>query len=232
MLTPQLAQAIKLLQLSNLELDAYIAEELSKNPLLEAPAGDDGGEAPIESADDGGGEPDEAPDDPGADDLILARAEDDRPLDRDWTGEALETDSFADVGGASGGDEAFDFDRLEYAAGSLSEHLIDQLHGESGAAGDLARLIAEMLEETGYLTVPLEEIAASTGEPLDLVERALSLVQDLEPAGVGARSLAECLALQARAADRYDPAMARMIDNLELLSKGRTHDLKRICGVD
>ncbi|MEO7563831.1 MAG: RNA polymerase factor sigma-54, partial [Sphingomicrobium sp.] len=116
--------------------------------------------------------------------------------------------------------------------GSLSEHLIGQLHGQSGSTGDLARLIAEMLEETGYLTVPLEEIAASTGEPLELVERALALVQDLEPPGVGARSLAECLALQAKAADRHDPAMARMIDNLELLSKGRTEDLKRICGVD
>jgi RNA polymerase sigma-54 factor len=57
-------------------------------------------------------------------------------------------------------------------------------------------------------------------------------VQGLEPAGVGARSLAECLILQAKAADRYDPAMARLIDNLELLSKGRTTDLKRICGVD
>ena len=89
-----------------------------------------------------------------------ARAEDDRPLDRDWTGEALETDSFADVGGGGGeGGEAFDFDRLEYAAGSLSEHLLDQLHGQSGTVGDLARLIAEMVEETGYLTIPLEDIA-------------------------------------------------------------------------
>jgi RNA polymerase sigma-54 factor len=82
------------------------------------------------------------------------------------------------------------------------------------------------------LTVPLEQIAELTGAPLALVEQALALVQGLEPAGVGARSLAECLALQARAADRYDPAMARLIDNLELLSKGRTQDLKRICGVD
>jgi RNA polymerase sigma-54 factor len=58
------------------------------------------------------------------------------------------------------------------------------------------------------------------------------MVQGLEPPGVGARSLAECLALQARAADRYDPAMARLIDNLELLARGRMGDLKRICGVD
>ncbi len=102
----------------------------------------------------------------------------------------------------------------------------------SGDVGDLARAIAETLDETGYLTVPLEQIAELTGAPLSLVEQALSIVQGLEPPGVGARSLAECLALQAKAADRYDPAMARLIDNLELLSKGRMSDLKRICGVD
>jgi RNA polymerase sigma-54 factor len=93
-------------------------------------------------------------------------------------------------------------------------------------------MIAEMLDETGYLTVSLTDIADSTDEPLERVERALAIVQDLDPAGVGARSLAECLALQAKATDRYDPAMARLIDNLDLLSKGRTQDLKRICGVD
>jgi RNA polymerase sigma-54 factor len=89
-----------------------------------------------------------------------------------------------------------------------------------------------MLDETGYLTVSLPDIAEATGAPVELIERALAIVQGLDPPGVGARSLAECLALQARAADRYDPAMARLIDNLELLSKGRTQDLKRICGVD
>ena len=231
-MTPQLTQAIRLLALSNVELEAAIAEEMAKNPLLEAQSGEDegdrGGEEP------GGGEDfDEAPDDPGADDLILARAEDDRPLDMDWTAEALETDSFADVlGSGGGGDEAFDFDRLEYSAGSLSEYLLDQLHGVSGAEGSLARLIAEALDETGYLTVPLAEIAERTGEPLALVQRALTLVQDLDPPGVGARDLAECLAQQAKAADRYDPAMARLIDNLDLLARGRMNDLKRICGVD
>ena len=89
-----------------------------------------------------------------------------------------------------------------------------------------------MLDETGYLTVPIDDIAANAGEEIELVEKALALVQDLEPPGVGARNLAECLALQARAADRYDPAMARLIDNLDLLAKARVQDLKRICGVD
>src|SRR3954470_18382642 len=98
-LTPQLRQAIQLLQLSNLELDAFIAEELSKNPLLESRS--DEGEAGVEVEqavgdfmDEDGGE--EAPDDPGADNLIMGQAEDDRPLDIDRTSEALETDSFSD----------------------------------------------------------------------------------------------------------------------------------------
>jgi len=230
-LTPQLTQAIKLLQLSNLELDAFIAEEIAKNPLLESRS-DEPDEQPAGDfmADEDTG--DDLPDDPGADDLISGSSDDDRPLDVDWTSEALETDSFADVVTSGGSDEAFDFDRVQYAAASLSQHLIDQLHGYSGADGDLARIIAETLDETGYLAVPLDEIARLTGAPLATVERALVIVQGLEPAGVGARSLAECLALQAKAADRYDPAMARLIDNLDLLSKGRMTDLKRICGVD
>jgi RNA polymerase sigma-54 factor len=231
-LTPQLTQAIKLLQLSNLELDAFIAEELAKNPLLDSQSGEDQGDETPTPSEIGDSESDEPADDPGADDLIMAKAEDDRPLDIDWTAAALETDSFSEVVASGGGEEAFDFDRLEYSAASLAEHLIDQLHGASGPAGEMARTIAEMLEETGYLTVPLAEISAASGAPLELIEQALALVQGLEPPGVGARSLAECLALQAQAADRYDPAMARLIDNLELLSKGRLSDLKRICGVD
>jgi len=230
-LTPQLTQAIKLLQLSNLELEAYIAEEISKNPLLEARS-DEPEEQPAGDFMSDEDTPDEAPEDPGADDLITGTADDDRPLDVDWTSEALETDSFSDVVTSGGAEEAFDFDRLEYSPASLSEHLQDQLHGYSGPEGDLARIIAEALDETGYLTVPAEEIARMTDAPVAVVEAAINIVQGLEPAGVGARSLAECLAIQAGAADRYDPAMARLIDNLELLSKGRLGDLKRICAVD
>lgn len=231
-LTPQLRQAIQLLQLSNLELDAFLAEELSKNPLLEAQAGEEDHEPASSATAPEEADENEVADDPGADDLILARADDDRPLDVDWTAQALETDSFSDVVTSSSNDEAIDFERIQYSAASLAEHLLDQLHGQSGEIGGLARIIAETLDETGYLTVPLEQIAELTGAPLSLIGEALELVQGLDPAGVGARSLAECLALQARSADRYDPAMARLIDNLDLLSKGRTNDLKRICGVD
>ena len=233
-LTPQLQQAIKLLALSNLELEAVLAEELSKNPLLESRSGEDDGETPdgpvAPVAEVAGGE---VPDDPGADQLIAGLGGgEDQPLDVDWTAVALETDSFSDVTGAASNDEGFDFDRVEYAPASLAEHLLAQLHGAPGPEGALARAIAEMLDETGYLTVAVADIAAMTGAQRAMVERALALVQELDPPGVGARSLSECLALQAKAADRYDPAMARLIDNLELLSRGRLADLKRICGVD
>jgi RNA polymerase sigma-54 factor len=233
-LTPQLTQAIRLLQLSNLELEAVIAEEMAKNPLLEASSADDeggAGEAPGPEAVDLDGEPVER----GADELMVsADATSDQPLDFDWNSEALETDSFTDVivSSGSGDDDGPDFERMEYAADSLAEHLQNQLHGASGPVGDLARAIAEMLDETGYLTVPIRDIAEMTGAPTATVEQALALVQELDPAGVGARNLAECLALQAKAADRYDPAMARLIDNLDLLAKGRMADLKRICAVD
>ena len=96
----------------------------------------------------------------------------------------------------------------------------------------LAVAIVQELEETGYLTTPLDEIAKAMGATRAEAERALAQVQELDPPGVAARDLAECLALQAKAADRYDPAMARLIANLDLLAKGQMAALKRICGVD
>src|SRR5437868_10819463 len=103
-LTPQLRQAIQLLQLSNLELDAFLAEEVSKNPLLEAPP-EEPDEQPTATVSGEEIDSDEAPDDPGADDIIKGQADDDRPLDMDWQSEALETDSFADVVTSGGGEE-------------------------------------------------------------------------------------------------------------------------------
>jgi RNA polymerase sigma-54 factor len=156
----------------------------------------------------------------------------DSPVDMDWQAAALETDSFADVGGGTGGEEAFDFDRLEGGESGLAEHLLAQLRGVGGTVGRVAEAIVHELEETGYLDTPLKLIAEECEASLKEAEQALALVQSLEPAGIAARSLEECIAIQARAADRYDPAMARLIANLDLLAKGRMADLRRICGVD
>ena len=231
-MTQQLQAAIKLLALSNLEIEAVIAEELAKNPLLEARPGEgSSGEGVVVREDREFGE--EAADPTGSDELIGSKlGTEDSPVDMDWGEAALETDSFADVGGGSGSDEPFDFDRLEGGEEGLAEHLLAQLHGSGGTVGRLAEAIVHELEETGYLDTPLRVIAEECEASLKEAEEALALVQSLDPPGVGARSLEECIALQAKAADRYDPAMARLIANLDLLAKGRMRDLRRICGVD
>ena len=229
-MSQQLQAAIKLLALSNLELEAVIAEELAKNPLLEARPGEGGPTEDVRvTADRETG--DEAIDPTGADELIgrMAGVED-SPVDIDWRETAAETDSFADLGGS--GDEGFDFDRLEASESGLSEHLMAQLHGVGGTEGRLAAAIVNELEETGYLDTALTVIAEEIGATIAEAEQALALVQSLDPPGIAARSLEECIAIQAKAVDRYDPAMARLIANLDLLAKGRMKDLKRICGVD
>jgi len=231
-MSQQLQAAIKLLALSNLEIEAVIADELAKNPLLEARPGEGAaGESVIVREDREYGE--EAADPTGSDELIGSKlGTEDSPVDMDWREAALETDSFADVGGGSASSEGFDFDRLEGGEAGLAEHLLAQLHGTGGTVGRLAEAIVHELEETGYLDTPLGTIAEEGEASLKEAEEALALVQSLDPPGIAARSLEECIALQAKAADRHDPAMARLIANLDLLAKGRMNDLRRICGVD
>ena len=210
-MSQQLQQAIKLLALSNLEIEAVIAEELAKNPLLEARPGEGApGEGVIIREDREYG--DDAADPTGSDELIGSKlGTEDSPVDMDWREAALETDSFTDVGGGGGSEEAFDFDRLEGGETGLAEHLLAQLQGTGGTIGRLAEAIVHELEETGYLETPLRLIAEEGEASLPEAEQALELVQSLDPPGVAARGLEECIALQARAADRYDPAMLDML---------------------
>ena len=224
-MTQQLQQAIKLLALSNLEVEAAIAEEVAKNPLLEMRPGE-GGESVVVREDRETGE--NAPEPQGSDELATRGEE---ALDGDWQDAALETDSGYEVGGGPS-DEGFDFDRLAACESSLCEHLMAQLHGAGGVEGRAAEAIVRELEETGYLSTSLNDVAEALGVTRGQAEAGLRLVQSLDPPGIGARSLSECLALQAKAADRYDPAMARLIDNLDLLARGQMTALKRICEVD
>ncbi|HEX8624324.1 MAG TPA: RNA polymerase factor sigma-54 [Allosphingosinicella sp.] len=232
-MTPQLQQAIRLLALSNLEVESFIAEEIERNPLLDAGAAE---EAPVAEA------PAEAPDEPpSADDFGSG----DAPLDLDVNDENLHQDSASDraldgglgMEGLSGGGgyegEGPDFDSFASDEVSLHGHLLAQA-GERLSGPDLviAGQIIEQIDETGYLLASTLDLAGRLGVPLAEVERILAIVQSFDPTGVAARSLAECLALQAKDADRYDPAMARLIDNLDYLAKGNFSALKRICGVD
>jgi RNA polymerase sigma-54 factor len=240
-MTPQLQQAIKLLALSNLEIETFIGDALEANPLLDlgeaAPAPADTVEVPedarrtsLESSP--------------VDQLIgEGRASDDRPLDIDAT--ALDRDR--DTGDGDRFDASWGSELRIGAAEdgpSIDEHgsaettLAEHLEGQVGTATSDPRLAAIVryligqLDEAGYLPVPLRTIAEDLGLPLAEAEAGLALLQTLDPTGVGARTLGECIALQAREADRYDPAMARLIDNLDLVARGDFPRLKRMCGVD
>ncbi|HET9428799.1 MAG TPA: RNA polymerase factor sigma-54 [Allosphingosinicella sp.] len=240
-MTPQLQQAIRLLALSNLEVESFIAEELEKNPLLEAERGGDDQSPQAETqADEPAVEAIDSP--PEAD-----STDGDSALDIDLDSEDFHQDSAADslrgldgslglAGGGlsgSGGIDGPDFDSFESEQVSLHDHLLHQA-GEllSGADLVIAGQIIEQIDETGYFSGDLIGIAQRLNVPVSDVEVVLAIVQTFDPAGVAARSLRECLMLQAKDANRYDPAMARMLDNLDYLAKGNLGALKRICGVD
>ncbi|HEX8224088.1 MAG TPA: RNA polymerase factor sigma-54 [Allosphingosinicella sp.] len=231
-MTPQLQQAIRLLALSNVEVESFIAEEIERNPLLDGGAGE---EVPAAEA-----APEAPAELPGADSFGSGEA----PLDLDVDNENLHQDSASDraldgglgmegLGGGGWDGEGPDFDSFAAQGQSLHDYLLAQA-GERLSGPDLviAGQIVEQVDETGYLLATTLEIANRLGVALAEVERVLAVVQGFDPAGVAARSLAECLAIQAREADRYDPAMARLIDNLDYLAKGNFPALKRICGVD
>lgn len=241
-MTPQLQQAIRLLALSNLEIEAFIAEEIERNPLLEAGAGgDDDGpvierEAPVEPGD----EP------ASADALVMGDGAGEAALDVDFATESFHHDSPSDLVGMDGslglngassgggaGEDGLDFDSFADTRLSLADHLLHQA-GEVLAGVDLvvAQHLIDLIDEAGYLTTPLLDIANRLGVPLAQVERVLGVIQTFDPTGVGARDLAECLALQAKEADRYDPCMARLIDNLDLVARGDLARLRRLCDVD
>ena len=233
-MTPQLQQAIKLLALSNLELEAYLAEALEGNPLLDATSGDSDGSA----GDTNDGLGDDAPITEAAaldaDHALSSDSGTTNDLDVDMTADSFHHDSASDSVGLSGSDsEGIDFDSFAGEDETLHGHLLAQV-GErfSGLEAMIAEQLVALIDETGYLRADLAEVAQRLGVPLALVESVLAGVQYFDPSGVGGRDLAECIAIQAREADRYDPAMATMIAHLELVAKGAFPQLKRICGVD
>ena len=251
-LTPQLLQAIKLLQMANFELTQFIENELDSNPLLERAQEheDDRQEASAAPLDPPGFA--EAPAEPG-----------------DWAAEALETDAGRLAAGlGTEVDNAFDTDRSAPPPSAPAESLSAQAwtgvgggHDapeapdlESDAAenvslrGHLERQAAilladpadrmigaaliDALDEAGYFVGSLGEIAERLGADTERVERVLLRMQTLEPTGVFARSLAECLSLQLKERDRFDPAMQALIENLAALAWWDLSHLRRACGVD
>jgi len=237
-MTPQLMQAIKLLQLSNLDLAAYVETELEKNPLLER-SGDDA-DAPAaseaepqqkaESEWSGEGDKGEEFDPPEGttadpDDAGEARlpSADNLPVQSEWAG----------VGAGARPDADYNLEAFVSAEVTLVDHLAEQL--ALAVADPVRRMIGrhliDLVDEAGYLTESLAEAAEKLGAPLAEVESVLAILQGFDPPGVCARNLTECLAIQLKEHDRFDPAMQTMVEHLDLLAKRDLAALRKVCEV-
>ena len=251
-ITPQLQQAIKLLQLSSVELDSYVEGELERNPLLQRDERDSDGEtdapAQAEAETDlsetaldritdaaAAADIDAAPGDlyaeasPG--EGLSARG-DDSGAETYQTGGAVDWSRAGRGGGFDGEEQTLEGGAQR--AKTLSEHLADQLvvAGLSGADRVIAQVLIDGVDEGGYLRLDLAEVAERLGCALEKVEAVLARLQGFEPTGVFARDVAECLRLQLVERNRCDPAMAALLANLDLLARRDMSGLRRACAVD
>jgi len=263
-MTPQLQQAIKLLQMSNLDLTDYVAQEIEQNPLLEAASN-----LPEERRDRPAtpDTPDASGQDaaPAVEDLStklseenLSRAEetfdtgmenvyaDESHAERQAEGAAAAAEATGPGGdegsgwtamgkGGGGGFDSpeYDLEGVVAAETSLRDHLLDQI-GMTLAPHRIraiAAYLVESVDESGYMRVDEATVAELLGASPSDVEAGLAIVQGCDPSGVGARNLAECLRLQLRDLNRLDPAIDTLLDNLELLAKGKLPALMKLCGV-
>ena len=250
-MTPQLMQAIKLLQLSNLDLMAYVEEELEKNPLLERATDDNGPNAAAEAAeqsregsdlegvqewtgedlatsrnameDDLGTRLDNVFPEDGGTAIASARTEDATVAQSEW----------ASVGSGGREDGEYNLEAFVSAERTLSDHLSEQL--SLSVTDPVKRMIGQhlvdMVDEAGYLSGDLAGVADKLGADMADVEEVLAVLQGFDPAGVCARNLTECLAIQLKELNRYDPAMEALLGRLDLLAKRDFASLRKLCGV-
>jgi RNA polymerase sigma-54 factor len=243
-MTPQLQQAIRLLQLSNVELSAFVDAELERNPLLER---DDGPQpAPAETAATEESEPANGTE---ADwlDLSSPRIDASAALDTELDNVYPDTaPSELDPGPAAGGwaalrprmhasdSEEFNLEAFVASDVSLKDHLTQQM--QLALTGPVERLIGhhliDFVDEAGYLSADLGALAAKLGAPAELIENVLSVLQTFDPPGVCARNLSECLALQLKDQNRFDPQIECLLANLELLAQHDLPRLRKAVGVD
>jgi RNA polymerase sigma-54 factor len=246
-MTPQLMQAIKLLQLSSLDLAAYVDGELERNPLLER-----AGEDEVGSASDTQASAPESEDNSGGADWIYADLETSRISIEQGLGTELENVFPDDSGGknATGGDlrpgaysewsgagsfagEDYNLEAFVSAETTLADHLAEQMAlAISNPAGRMiGQYLIDMVDEAGYLAGDLDTVAEKLGAQRSDVELVLAVLQTFDPPGVCARSLTECLAIQLKDRNRYDPAMQALVEHLDLVAKRDLTGLRRLCGV-
>jgi len=243
-MTPQLQQAIKLLQLSNIELAEYCEAELEKNPLLER---DDREAQSVSEAPDGAAE---APAAGERADEALSRDDFSKTSDMDEAAhdnmydaeprkasEAPMSGSLTDWTTVKSGNNFEGEDGLESsvaADASLKDHLEGQLSIAALLPEDRMILLSliDAVDETGYMRGDLADIADRLGCEIEDVQAVLGVLQGFDPVGVGARDLAECLSLQLKAMDRLDPAMQALLTRLDLVARRDMAQLTALCGVD
>ena len=259
-MTPQLQQAIRLLQLSHIELTAYVDQELERNPLL------DRGEADAPAMSDAFADaPDMQAGDSVVDRLGSDRVGTDRlaenaplavgegaPLDADFTnvwndsgpgddaiepafdGGAGQLSAWSSRGADGGSDDLPSWEDRASRPESLHDHLQAQCHLAFRPGAD--RLIGERLidqvDNAGYLAITPAALAEELGCPVARVDRVLDVLRNFDPPGVFARDLADCLALQLADRDRLDPAMAALVAHLDLVAARNLPRLRELCGVD
>ena len=233
-MTPQLRQAIKLLQSSNVEVQAFVEEELERNPLLERderaqPAMEDGRRA------------DTLPVHDGADSAVAATAdslpsENAAPLDVDWSNVHDEGTPFSSsAGGRSDfSDDLSTIDDLAGRGPTLREHLSEQIRLNFAEPQEqlIAAAMLAMLEPSGRLVVDVAAMAARLGCPPGKVEGVRLALQRFDPVGMFAADLAECLAAQLAEKNRLDPCMQALLEHLPLLARREYRELQTLCGVD
>jgi RNA polymerase sigma-54 factor len=232
-MTPQLQQAIKLLQMSNVEIQEFVEAELERNPLLER--ADNSADVKTSTS-----EPEvaEAPfgaethgaDGDGSDsatDGVAAKVESSGPLPD------LSTQSTRSTGQVSLDGEAYDFAANVTREVTLSEHLTSQLNLHFKLAADqlIGQHLIGMVNEIGYLTGEVASIAEILGTDVAHVERVLSVLKTFDPPGVFAADLKDCLRIQLTELNHYDPAMAVLLDHLPLVAKRDYQQLKNLCKV-
>ncbi len=254
-MTPQLQQAIKLLQLSNVELAEYVEGEIERNPLLEIDDSDTALAPSEEQSNADAASADANSELVGTDRLANSEtlnADADAPLDTDydnvWTNDGAkeagdqppqESGGLMDWGGPGrggsfDGPSEFDLEQVLSDTQTLRDHLLQQVNTELSDPADrlIGAYLVDLLDESGYMTAAPHSIADQLGCEEDQVRRVLATLRRCDPPGIFAADLSECLALQLADRNRLDPAMQALLNNLPLLAKRDFSALCRLCGVD
>lgn len=227
-MTPQLQQAIKLLQMSNQDLCDFVASEIDNNPFLE------------HSEDQDFGASSESTGTTESFDLVPPES-DAAHGDMPPAADAQEMPSFENYDTHEHSGSEYDPSAPQRSLAetlaerpSLREHLLSQIHVDFAQPAEcmIAAALVELLDESGYLPADLDLVRAQLGVSPELFESIITRLQRLDPAGIFARSLKECLTIQLREKNRLDPAMQTLLDNLQLLAKREMPALMKLCGVD